>query len=676
MTTRSRNSLRGPQLLESRLAPAAVTIVNPTTATFTDVDGDAVTVRVSRGNLTAGVFTLRAEGSGHQLERITLSGGGFDHANLTLQASRGPDGDGLVNVGHVDSIGHDLGKVSVTGDLGRIDAGDGDPSAPAVKALAVRSLGRLKTDTQSAGGILKSVLVGRVESISVGEDMVGATLYVNGGADDVNGTIGSINIHGSVIGQSGPSSGVVSASGAIGVVRVGGSIMGGSGASSGQITGKGGIGRVAIGGSVIGGAGAWSGRIDSYKDLGVVRVAHDVRGGAGDYSGLIEWWNNLTSVTVGGSVVGGDGSGSGLVSGYMDTGFNIAGLVRVAHDVRGGSGDRAGSILLSGQLARVEIGGALIGGPGYGSGNVESDSDLGYVSIAHDILGSSGTYSGAVFGTSLKRLAIGGSLLGGTNTDAGEVRIAGDIGEIRIGHDLVGGSISGTTPTLERTGYVVSSTRIGSVFVGGSVVVGVDTSSGGSLTGNASIRAGESIGRVVIRGDLAGNPGTPAYLTAGGPTGIAPVGSPPTIGTIVVGGRVEYARIQAGYSPELVPTSADATIGTVSVGGDWVASSMIAGCVSGPDNKFGTADDARMSGAGVMDNANVVSAIGRVTIGGLAFGTPDSVSTTDHYGIVSQHIGQVIIYGRPLWLTAGPANDRGVKAILVTNDLTVMEVAL
>src|SRR5207247_6893856 len=51
--------------LETRYVPA-VTIVNALTATYTDVDGDHVTVKVTAGTLTAGNFTTAASGAGDQ----------------------------------------------------------------------------------------------------------------------------------------------------------------------------------------------------------------------------------------------------------------------------------------------------------------------------------------------------------------------------------------------------------------------------------------------------------------------------------------------------------------------------------------------------------------------------------------------------------------------------------
>src|SRR6266436_5712377 len=115
--------------LEDRIAPAMATLlmVNPTTFTYHDVDGDLVTVKVSAGTLTAGLFTGIADPGGHgdQLQTLNLSGGGFDHANVTFTVKKAAAGNGLANVGYLDSTGHDLGTVTIKGDLGQIDAGDG-----------------------------------------------------------------------------------------------------------------------------------------------------------------------------------------------------------------------------------------------------------------------------------------------------------------------------------------------------------------------------------------------------------------------------------------------------------------------------------------------------------------------------------------------------------------------
>ncbi len=191
--------------LESRIAPA-VSIVNALTATYTDVDGDHVTIKFSSGTLTAGLFATVTAGLGDQLQSIDLSGGGFDNANITFTVAKVAGGDGFANVGYINSTGHDLGKIAVKGDLGQIDAGDATTATPGLRALSVRSLGRLGTDTQAVGSSLESDISGALGSMKVTGDVKDAFVNVTGSVD---GTIGAIAIGGSLIGGSNTLSGAI-----------------------------------------------------------------------------------------------------------------------------------------------------------------------------------------------------------------------------------------------------------------------------------------------------------------------------------------------------------------------------------------------------------------------------------------------------------------------------------
>jgi hypothetical protein len=90
--------------LEARITPAAV-------VTFTDVDGDLVTVKTSKGSeiLLQSVLTLVDEPGGvtggMELQTINLDANGlFQGTSLTVTARRtSPGGDGLVNVGYVNA---------------------------------------------------------------------------------------------------------------------------------------------------------------------------------------------------------------------------------------------------------------------------------------------------------------------------------------------------------------------------------------------------------------------------------------------------------------------------------------------------------------------------------------------------------------------------------------------
>jgi hypothetical protein len=113
------------EVLEDRLAPAV--LVNPTTVTYQDVDGDTVTVHVSKGSLTQANFTFNSPFSFNapqQLQLIDLRSAQFQGANLSVTAVRSVQGgDGFVNVGEIDATGVDLGAVSVHGDLGKAAPG-------------------------------------------------------------------------------------------------------------------------------------------------------------------------------------------------------------------------------------------------------------------------------------------------------------------------------------------------------------------------------------------------------------------------------------------------------------------------------------------------------------------------------------------------------------------------
>src|SRR5204862_3721429 len=87
---------------------------------------------------------------------LSNDAGAFDGANLTVTVKRGPNGDGFVNIGYINSTGHDLGAVSIKGDLGQIDAGDATATQPGLKSLTVQSLGRVGLDSQGGAGDLQS----------------------------------------------------------------------------------------------------------------------------------------------------------------------------------------------------------------------------------------------------------------------------------------------------------------------------------------------------------------------------------------------------------------------------------------------------------------------------------------------------------------------------------------
>ena len=213
------------EILESRIAPAALatlTVVG-TKATYKDVDGDTVSVVIAGGTtaVTTGLFSGVAGALGDQLQMIDLSGGMFDHATVTVTVKRATTGDGLANIGYLNSTGHDLGAVSILGDLGQIDAGDSNTAvtSPAIKSLKVNSLGHRGIDTQGGSASLESDLIGGLGSLTVTNDFDGSFLKITGamaGIDDAAGSIGPVKIGGSLIGRAANDSGEIKTSGKMG----------------------------------------------------------------------------------------------------------------------------------------------------------------------------------------------------------------------------------------------------------------------------------------------------------------------------------------------------------------------------------------------------------------------------------------------------------------------------
>ncbi len=158
------------------------------TATFTDWDGDLVTIKSTRGPLTAAQFHLSSPnpltGGAHLVFADFTAGAGFAGANITITAKRGPTGgDGLVNVGTIDARGVLLGKVSVDGDLQQLDAAG-------VAALTVYSLGQFAA-ADVHGAPLTSAITGKLGALTVKTDASRVTV-----AAQTIGAIKALNLDG------------------------------------------------------------------------------------------------------------------------------------------------------------------------------------------------------------------------------------------------------------------------------------------------------------------------------------------------------------------------------------------------------------------------------------------------------------------------------------------------
>ncbi|MEA3208278.1 MAG: trimeric autotransporter adhesin [Chthoniobacter sp.] len=181
--------------------PLAVTPVNGgKVVTFTDLDGDLVTVKTSVGTFTGSEFVGVQTGAhgGGLLQALNL-GAGFSGAKITFSAKpQDVNGDGtkegnkLVNVGSINAAGVDLGGVKLPGDLGQIDAGHPGDAVAALLSLDVQSLGAFGLATQGVAASLHSDLDGDLKKLTVkGAINPGVTLAVAGqiGAATITGDL-------------------------------------------------------------------------------------------------------------------------------------------------------------------------------------------------------------------------------------------------------------------------------------------------------------------------------------------------------------------------------------------------------------------------------------------------------------------------------------------------------
>lgn len=718
----------GNDVVLTKIGDSAPTTISGGTATFQDVDGDDVKVKVSKGTLAAGNFVLRAQGLGAQLELLDLSSDdNFAGATITITATRSAmGGDGSVNVGFIDATGIDLGAVTVGGDLGGIDAGDPD-TVGGLKGLTVQSLGVLGLATGAPD--LRSDIDGPLDKLTVRGDVRHANVHVFDSKftspETYDGRIGKIMINGSLRGGDVQLTGRIESGRDIGTLTILGDLRGGAGPVSGTVE-SGDIGSVSIMGSIIGGDKNFSGSIFAFGPVKSVKIAGDIIGGAGGDSGQVEAHKGLGSLSIGGSVLGGSGFNSaeiqveGLLGSLSIGGFVMGGAgsesahiilesvksVSIAESVIGIAEDSA-MISIDDGASSIFVGGSVIGGDDRSAQFVFGDDfsgqePVGMIKIVGSVLGGAGDFSGQIITIGeLKSLSVGGAWLGGAGGFSG--RFVGDkVGSVSVKSSFAGGA-GGESGQFDLD-------EVGTVSIGGNFMGGAGQRSGylkadsivamsvgrsmlsGTGAGSGRVEVEGDLGALTVNGSMSGTAANPLVLMAGGVS--TPVkGADVVLGKLTVKGSVDQVRIHAGFgsapfSTTVTGRNPDAQIGSVMVTGDWIASSISAG-VQGDatatlNASFGDADDRKIQGGGVTDDANINSKIASIVIKGQAFGTAGG---SDHFGFVAQEIGVLKVGAVTFPLTLNPpigqpgnpddpdANDP-LLLIGGTGDLRVHEVAL
>jgi hypothetical protein len=303
---------------------------------------------------------------------------------------------------------------------------------------------------------------------------------------------------------------------------------------------------------------------------------------------------------------------------------------------------------------------------------------MGKVQIGRDVIGGQARFTGFIISNgAIDKLIIGGSLVGGSFERTGEILANGNIGALKLGGSLLGGSIAGTDGDLDSAGYIHAN-RIESFFVVGSIIAGMDTSTAGELLNNASIRVTNDIGKITVKGSIAGNQNDDGVarvvISARGQATLAPGATTDlAIGSLQVRGRVEFTNILAGFDQDDVPSAGsngNASIGAVKVGGNWVASNLTAGVQDGGSPGFGTLGDTVIDNPTGAATDAIVARIASITIKGVVVGTA-AVSVVQ-FGFAAQQIGSFKSFGFIAPLTS--ATDPAISLSPTTGDVTLREV--
>jgi hypothetical protein len=688
----------GIEPLEGRIAPAI--LLNASTLSYTDTDGDLVTVKFSKNIFQFGAAGIDAElakvfkfdnGTAHvaatvdapqQLRLIDLSAatatgsilGNLNGVSFSVTAEvgglNGVPGDGFAKVGAIKSGTRALGVVTIDGDLGQIDVASA-ASVIGLVQLKAQSIGKyglttqapLDAATSTPAPDLESKISGKLLRLIVNEDMGG---YIHAVDSSVQrGTIGSVVIGGALRDivtddSAADNMGRIESSYDIGTVIVG-SIAGGAGKKTGSINAAHLITRVTVTNDVTGGAGEDSGTIVSFGSMNRVAIGGDLTGAVGLRSGSVRTGGNMGFVTIGtalpgsGDVTGGTGDSSGLIfSGGSINATKIFGSIL-------GVGARSGGVFASGNLASITVLGSLTGAATTSSGAIESVGDSGSIFIGGNVTGSDGAGSGAIIvGGKLARATIGGQLDGGKGANSGALlaghdpsRASHDLGPVTIGGALLGDEGAGS-------GSIVSGGKIGVVRIGATLQSGV-AMDGGSGAISGAIFAGGTIQSVTLSRGVLGDTGS----------GSASIQSHGALGSVFIGGdlaggtgsesasilsheNTTAARPIAGSIGRVIVTGKLDGLGdhTALIQADGALGLVRAGAIEGGTGSY---SGAIVSGAGLVRPGPTAA----ITVTG-----PISGGTGDHSGYIE-------IDGRLGALTAGGLSG---ATIHVANDLGALTV--
>jgi hypothetical protein len=278
-------------------------------------------------------------------------------------------------------------------------------------------------------------------------------------------------------------------------------------------------------------------------------------------------------------------------------------------------------------IGMLNVGGSIIGEGATYSGSVRVSGEIGLLKIGRDLQGGSGGFSGSISAGRIGSLALGGSILAGSESGSGKIE-ADTLGSVKIRGDL--------------RGLLYGVSAIESVSIKGDIAAGNEGSGGVLACGSAGLEA--KLGRVVVGGSVLGDTGFGGRIAVSG-----------SVASIVIGGD-----IVGGATPESGAIKANGKIGSLKVGGSVHGSS---GAYSGS------------IGAAGID----VLTIGGDLRGGIGFGSGSILSANILSAADLSTLGVVTIKGsivgisadKPLVIAAAGPNSDGASPEIAIGKLTV-----
>lgn len=425
-------------------------------ATWTDADGDTVTLTVSKGTLTAENFYMLDAGQGSFLGKLTL-GAGFEGANLTIAAKAGPQGDGQVNMGYISAYTIGLGAVKIGGVISGISAGAS--AGPSMKSLVVN-------------GIDSSLYYGGGSRLANGADSVLIKGNLSGGFT-LDGPTKSFTVTGNLDG------GFIGGFGDAKSIVVKGNVIGGSvGTKSGK--------SLKIGGSLVG-FGAYTGRIYYQDGVGSVTIGGHIVGGDGERSGVIQS-SGVTTVKIGGSIFGGSGDGAGSIQLGTAKSITVGGSIIASNYATKDleiAASRMGAVVIKGGVIGTAASPVHIVAQGKFSPATQAEATaIGSVSIGGDLThahigaGVDASLTFAIVDAAIGKVKIGGSMTASSIT-AGIAPVNGIAGDA---NDTLGGGNMGNAAIVAKIASITIRGQLHGTTGGGQDYFGIEAEQIGALT--------------------------------------------------------------------------------------------------------------------------------------------------------------------------------------------------